>query len=164
MLFVVIRGRNYMSNIILPSKNGNTKDEYTGSDYRDEILADKIKSTFLNSESTLKFPLLIIDLSSLIDVNVGLMDMLRSFIYTDSDLSEMNSEGQESYVNTYFISVDGKLVYIGRVTERVAYKVLPELIRDVFSSKANLYLSEDGSKILNIKNASNSRIKLRFEE
>ena len=219
-----------MSNIILPSRNGKTTEEFTKSDFKNDILAEKIKSTFLNSEGTLRFPMLIIDLSNLIDVSVGLLDMLKRFIYTDNDIEELEKarvlkskrveeqgkeQGepaesgiekgeetavsetessadsvaapadskttgtettsepalqavkvteQEKYVSTYFISVDSKLVYIGKVTERVAYKVLPDFIRDVFSENANLYLSEDGTRVSNIKNTAYARVKLTFEE
>ena len=195
-----------MSNIILPSRNGKTTEEFTKSDFKNDILAEKIKSTFLNSEGTLRFPMLIIDLSNLIDVSVGLLDMLKRFIYTDNDIEELEKarvlkskrveeqgkeqgepaesgieKGEETAVSETESSADSvaepadskttgtettsePALQAVKVTERVAYKVLPDFIRDVFSENANLYLSEDGTRVSNIKNTAYARVKLTFEE
>ena len=154
-----------MSEIILPGTSLKGAEEYTQTDFKADILADKIKSTFLKTNTKLEAPLVCIDLSNTNETLMIALDALKKFILTDEYIQELkeNMDKLPNLVNVYMVATKS-MIKIGFVTERVAYKVLPSFVKDVFPPKTGLYLSETGENFKDMQKNVTSKIKLVFED
>lgn len=153
-----------MSEIILPGTSLKGTEEYTQSDYKNDILSDKIKSTFLKTALEIESPLILLDLSNTNEIMEISLAALRSFVYVQEYLDEHIEElKDEKLLYVYIITTQG-LLKVGMVTERMAYKVLPSFIRDSFPDEVELYLSEDGVDFKDMKQSKIAKIKFTFEE